>query len=116
VWNWIRDNWLKLLSKWGESPRDLSKIIEAVSSRFVTARKRDELKAFADSIVAKGLKKLLFNAITFLRFVSLHLGTVYQQFQFSIERINAAIEWRTGNLPAIVTFVRPSKKSSITVL
>ena len=54
VWNWIRDNWSKLLSKRGASIERLSRIIEAISSQFVTVRKQDELKAFANSITNEG--------------------------------------------------------------
>ncbi|CAF4029007.1 unnamed protein product [Adineta steineri] len=59
VWNWIRDNWPKLFSKWGKSGSGLKRIIDAVSSRFVTTRQRDEFKAFADTIVDKGKNQFL---------------------------------------------------------
>jgi len=86
VWNWIRDNWPKLTQKWDQSGSSLRKLIDAVSSRFVTPRKRDELKLFADSIDAK--------------------GTLRQQFQSSIETINANIQWNTNNIPTIIDFLR----------
>lgn len=54
VWNWIRDNWPTLFEKWGKSDNNLDSIIEAISSRFVTIRQRDEFKTFADSIIDKG--------------------------------------------------------------
>jgi aminopeptidase N len=54
AWNWIRDNWSILFQKWGKSDAFLGAIIEAVSSRFVTLRQRDEFKVFADSIIDKG--------------------------------------------------------------
>lgn len=54
AWNWIRDNWEQLFAKWGKSISSLSGIIEAVSSRFVNVRQRDEFVAFANSIVDKG--------------------------------------------------------------
>ncbi|CAF4682675.1 unnamed protein product [Rotaria sp. Silwood1] len=97
VWNWIRDNWSKLLSKRGASLGRLSRIIEAVSSQFITVRKRDELKAFASSITNE--------------------GTVYRQyFQLLIDRINADIEWIAVNLASINTFFRPNNNSFVVAL
>ncbi|CAF2786103.1 unnamed protein product [Rotaria sp. Silwood2] len=97
VWNWIRDNWSKLLSKRGVSLGRLSRIIEAVSSQFITVRKRDELKAFANSITNE--------------------GTIYRQyFQLLIDRINADIEWITANLASINTFFRPNNNSFVMTL
>ncbi|CAF3554685.1 unnamed protein product [Rotaria sordida] len=55
AWNWIRDYWSILFEKWGKSDNTLGGIIEAVSSRFVTVRQRDEFKTFADSIIDKDL-------------------------------------------------------------
>ncbi|CAF4842581.1 unnamed protein product [Rotaria sp. Silwood1] len=57
AWNWIRDNWSQLFDRWGKSDTNLGDIIEAVSSRFVTIRQRDEFKTFADSIIDKAEKK-----------------------------------------------------------
>ena len=54
AWNWIRDNWRRLFSKWGKSGSSLSGIIEAVSSRFVNNRQRDEFITFTNSIIDKG--------------------------------------------------------------
>ena len=54
VWNWIRENWSILFEKWGTSDNNLDGVIEAVSSRFVTVRQRDEFRTFADSIIDKG--------------------------------------------------------------
>ncbi|CAF4647364.1 unnamed protein product [Rotaria sp. Silwood2] len=97
VWNWIRDNWSKLLSKRGASFGRLSRIIEAVSSQFITVQKRDELKAFASSITNE--------------------GTVYRQyFQLLIDRINADIEWIAVNLASINTFFRPNNNSFVVAL
>ncbi|CAF3604444.1 unnamed protein product, partial [Rotaria sp. Silwood2] len=73
AWNWIRDNWEQLFIKWGKSGSSLSGIIEAVSSRFINSRQRDEFITFANSITNK--------------------GTAYRQFQLSLDKIYAAIEW-----------------------
>ncbi len=54
AWNWIRDNWNQIFSKWGKSVSSLSGIIEAVSSRFVNSRQREEFIIFANSISDKG--------------------------------------------------------------
>ena len=54
VWNYIRDHWSTLFDKWGKTENNLGLIIEAVSSRFVTVRQRDEFQTFADSIIDKG--------------------------------------------------------------
>ncbi|CAF5146563.1 unnamed protein product, partial [Rotaria magnacalcarata] len=93
AWNWIRDNWSQLFDKWGKSESTLGNIIEAVSSRFVSVRQRDEFKTFADSIIDK--------------------GNAYRQFQLSIDSINAAIEWNTANLASIIAFFRSNNESSI---
>ncbi|CAF3448231.1 unnamed protein product [Rotaria socialis] len=93
AWNWIRDNWSQLFDKWGKSESTLGDIIEAVSSRFVSVRQRDEFKTFADSIIDK--------------------GNAYRQFQLSIDSINAAIEWNKANLASIITFFRSNNESSI---
>ena len=60
AWNWIRDNLSKLVSKWGASGSSLIKIIQAVSSRFVTPRKRDEFQAFVNLLGDKSKKKTTF--------------------------------------------------------
>ncbi|CAF4239646.1 unnamed protein product [Rotaria sp. Silwood2] len=93
AWNWIRDNWQTLFEKWGKSDNTLGGIIEAVSSRFVTVRQRDEFKTFADLIIDK--------------------GTASRQFQLSIDRINANIEWNRANLGSIIAFFRSNNESSI---
>lgn len=59
AWNWIRDHWSTLFEKWDKSDNNLEGIIEAVSSRFVTVRQRDQFKIFADSIIDKG-KRFVF--------------------------------------------------------
>ena len=63
AWNWIRDHWSTLFEKFGKSDNNLDEIIEAVSSRFVTVRQRDEFKTFADSIIDKG-KRFRFVLLT----------------------------------------------------
>ncbi|CAF3792108.1 unnamed protein product [Rotaria sp. Silwood1] len=63
AWNWIRDNWSQLFDRWGKSDTNLGDIIEAVSSRFVTIRQRDEFKTFADSIIDKGKQFVFFSLI-----------------------------------------------------
>jgi hypothetical protein len=60
AWNWIRDNWNQLFAKWGKSVSSLSGIIEAVSSRFVNTRQREEFIMFANSINDKGKVVFLF--------------------------------------------------------
>ncbi len=87
AWNWIRDNWEQLFTKWGKSGSSLAGIIEAVSSRFVNNRQRNEFITFANSITDK--------------------GTAYRQFQLSLDKIDAAIEWNRANLDAITAFLRP---------
>jgi aminopeptidase N len=42
------------------------------------------------------------------------LGTAYRQFQLSLDKINAAIEWNSANLGAITAFLRPETASSDT--
>ena len=86
VWNWIRDKWLKLSPKSGQSEGRLSRIIEAVSSRFVTTWKRDEFRTFADSIVDKG-KKITFSSYYHFseQLCRSHLGATFRQFQSSME-------------------------------
>jgi hypothetical protein len=59
AWNWIRDNWEQIFSKWGKSVSSLSGIIEAVSSRFVNSRQREEFITFANSITDKGKRRNL---------------------------------------------------------
>jgi aminopeptidase N len=59
AWNWIQDHWSTLFEKWGKSEDKLGRIIEAVSSRFVTVRQRDQFKTLADSIIDKG-KRFVF--------------------------------------------------------
>ena len=59
AWNWILDHWSTLFEKWGKSDNSLGEIIEAVSSRFITVRQRDQFKTFADSIIDKG-KQIIF--------------------------------------------------------
>ncbi|CAF1127592.1 unnamed protein product [Rotaria sordida] len=93
AWNWIRDHWFKLFEKWGKSETYLGTIIEAVSSRFITVRQRDEFKTFADSIMNK--------------------GTTSRQFQLSMDRINANIAWNQANLGSITAFFRANNQSSI---
>jgi hypothetical protein len=88
VWNWIRENWSKLRAKWGQSESNLRRIIEAVSSRFVTLRQRDELKTF----------------------MLLYSDTIFRQFQSSIERIHADIEWNRINIPTIIDFLYSNNK------
>jgi hypothetical protein len=63
AWNWIRDNWNQIFIKWGKSVSSLSGIIEAVSSRFVNIRQRNEFITFMNSISDKGriLKKNYIN-------------------------------------------------------
>ncbi|CAF1400989.1 unnamed protein product [Adineta ricciae] len=87
AWNWIRDNWEQIFTKWGKSVSSLSGIVEAVSSRFVNNRQKDEFIAFSNSIADK--------------------GTAYRQFQLSLDKIDAAIEWNQANLHAITSFLRP---------
>ncbi|CAF3355817.1 unnamed protein product [Rotaria socialis] len=87
AWNWIRDNWDQLFSKWGKSGSSLSGIMEAVSSRFINSRQRDEFVTFANSISDK--------------------GTSYRQFQLSLDKIDAAIEWNRINLNGITSFLHP---------
>ncbi|CAF4278032.1 unnamed protein product, partial [Rotaria sp. Silwood2] len=87
AWNWIRDNWEQLFIKWGKSGSSLSGIIEAVSSRFINSRQRDEFITFANSITNK--------------------GTAYRQFQLSLDKIYAAIEWNRVNLNGITAFLHP---------
>ena len=87
AWSWIRDNWNQLFIKWKKSVSSLSGIIEAVSSRFVNSRQRDEFITFSNSIQDK--------------------GSAYRQFQLSLDKINAAIEWNRVNLPALMSFLQP---------
>ncbi|CAF1270409.1 unnamed protein product, partial [Rotaria sp. Silwood1] len=67
AWNWIRDNWSQLFDRWGKSDTNLGDIIEAVSSRFVTIRQRDEFKTFADSIIDKDIvpTSLVFDLLSY---------------------------------------------------
>ncbi|CAF3546049.1 unnamed protein product [Rotaria sp. Silwood1] len=94
AWNWIRDNWDQLFLKWGKSGSSLSGIIEAVSSRFINSRQRDEFITFANSIPDK--------------------GTAYRQFQLSLDKIDAAIEWNRVNLNGITAFLHPDNTGSDT--
>lgn len=55
AWNWMRDRWEMIFNKWGKSGSTLSGIIEAVASRFVNQRQRDEFVAFSETIPDKGL-------------------------------------------------------------
>ncbi|CAF0817363.1 unnamed protein product [Adineta steineri] len=89
AWNWVRDNWEQIFSKWGKSVSSLSGIIESVSSHFVNIRQRNEFLTFANSITDK--------------------GTAQRQFQLSLDKIDAAIEWNRINLNAITSFLRPEK-------
>ncbi|UJR17212.1 hypothetical protein I4U23_004107 [Adineta vaga] len=94
AWNWVRENWPKLFQKWGKADNKLGEIIEALSTRFVTNGQRDEFLSFANSIIDK--------------------GTAYRQFQLSIDRIHANVEWNTKNLDSIITYFR-SNNQSVTV-
>ena len=40
------------------------------------------------------------------------LGTAYRQFQLSMDKINAAIDWNRANLDAITAFLRPEPSES----
>lgn len=42
------------------------------------------------------------------------LGTAYRQFQLSLDKINAAIDWNRANLDAITAFLRPEPTESDT--
>jgi aminopeptidase N len=44
---------------------------------------------------------------------SIHLGTTSRQFQLSIDKINANIEWNKANLGLITAFFRSNNESSI---
>ena len=57
AWNWIRDNWEAIFLKWGKSGSTLSGIIEAVSSRFVNRRQREEFLTFINTIPDKGKRR-----------------------------------------------------------
>ncbi|CAF4906905.1 unnamed protein product [Rotaria sp. Silwood1] len=92
TWIWIQENWEQLFSKWGKTGSGLSRIIQSVTSRFVTVRQLNEFKAFADSIVDK--------------------GSVYRQFQLSLDNINASVIWNRENIAAISSFLRSTNGSS----
>ena len=68
AWNWIRDNWPKIFTKWGKSGSSLSGIIEAVSSRFVNSRQRDEFLTFTNSISDKGKRDEVWNFFSCILF------------------------------------------------
>ncbi|CAF4129280.1 unnamed protein product, partial [Rotaria sordida] len=92
TWIWIQENWEQLFSKWGKTGSGLNRIVESVTSRFVTVRQLNELKAFADSIIDK--------------------GSVYRQFQLSLDNINASVIWNRENIGAITSFLRSTNGSS----
>ncbi|CAF0983211.1 unnamed protein product [Rotaria sordida] len=92
TWIWIQENWEQLFSKWGRTGSGLNRIIESVTSRFVTVRQLNEFKAFADSIIDK--------------------GSVYRQFQLSLDNINASVIWNRENIAAITSFLRSTNGSS----
>ncbi|CAF3718849.1 unnamed protein product [Rotaria sp. Silwood1] len=93
AWIWIQENWSKLFAKWGKSDSGLGYIIDEVTNRFVTVRQLNEFKNFVDSIIDK--------------------GTVYRQFQLSLDKITAAITWTTINIASITEFLRSMDDSSI---
>lgn len=86
VWNWIRDNWSFIFHKWGITDNNLDQILDAISTRFVTIRQQDQFKTFADSIIDK--------------------GSLSRQFQLSMDKINANIQWNKQNLHSIIQFFR----------
>ena len=107
IWKWIGDNCLKLISTCEMGT--LNKIIETVSSCFVTARQRDDFKAFVYSVVDRG-ENFVHPLSSFQTFVFLHSDAARQQFQLSIERTDANIRWNAANLPTIIRFLRPSNE------
>ncbi|CAF3216242.1 unnamed protein product [Rotaria sp. Silwood2] len=92
AWIWIQENWSKLFAKWGQTSSGLDRIIDEVTHRFVTVRQLHEFTTFIDSIADK--------------------GTVYRQFQLSLDKINAAIAWNTANIASITAFLRSIDDSS----
>ncbi|CAF2124843.1 unnamed protein product [Rotaria magnacalcarata] len=92
AWIWIQENWSKLFAKWGKTDSGLDDVIDEITNRFVTVRQLNEFKIFADSIVDK--------------------GTVYRQFQLSLDKINAAIAWNTANIASITELIRSMNDSS----
>lgn len=92
VWSWLRDNWSLIYEKWGKTDNNLDEILDAISTRFVTVRQEDEFKTFADSIIDK--------------------GTISRQFQLSIDRINANIEWNKANRDSVIQFFRSNNNQT----
>lgn len=43
VWNYVRENWLKLVDRFGINERNLGRLIPTITRRFTTETQKDEV-------------------------------------------------------------------------
>lgn len=94
VWDYVRENWQKLVDRFGLNERYLGRLIPGISARFTTKTKLDEVKAF------------------FAKYPEAGAGATARKE--ALQRIENNIQWLANNEKNVTTWLNENVKPTAT--